>query len=110
MIRARNTLAVSMLLLTAALARGQERGPSHTKIVDWERSGSSPMRAAEMARQLREAGIGPPSSQSVEPETIKKLLDLLDRIDKSDSSALKNALKNRDVAEKLQDPDFARQL
>src|SRR5262245_8779687 len=107
MMRVRNTLPLSILLLTAALARGQERGPSHLQMPDWARGGDM-RRAADMARQLQEAGIGPPPAQNLPPETIKNLLDMLEKMDKQ---GLERAIRNNpEFAEKLKDSQFAEQL
>jgi hypothetical protein len=100
-----------MLLLTAAIARGQEpRGPSHDRIRDWDQGGSSASRAAEMANRLREAGLAPPPAQSIEPETIKKLLDMMERMSKDNPNLAQRPQDDPELAKKLADPEFRQQL
>src|SRR5262245_44696311 len=106
MIRVRDTVTVSMLLLTAALARGQNGGASHARFPDWD-SGGRMARAQAVSRQLHEAGIGPPPSQNVPPQVIRSVLDLLEKMDKND---LEKALRDPALAEKLKDTEFARKL
>src|SRR5262245_30224342 len=74
MMRIREFLTLSFLALSAAAALGQDGG-SHVRIPDWNRGGLGPARAKEMAEQLKAAGINPPTNQ-MEPETIKRLLDM----------------------------------
>src|SRR5689334_3914215 len=111
MMRVRLSLVFPILLLTVALARGQERsGPSHLPIDDWGSGEGSVSRAQDIADRLRQAGIAQPPAPQVEPETIRGLLDMLEQYAKRDPKAFENALKSPELQKKLEDPNFARQL
>src|SRR5262245_58849553 len=111
MTRIRPFLTLAFLALIAPAAMGQEQG-SHKHIREWNEGGVSRARAAEMAKQLKAAGITPPSAGQPEPETIKRLLEMLER----NPDLLKRAMERdngfRDQIERLrpEDPELRKQL